>query len=95
MAVIPSRGGSGFPGLLFPARPFFEGDRMQLRVSIEEIIDMNVLSEYFSDNGLDKEDLRADPDAEVYITGAEAEKYGFIGPKRTGRNQGPVTLFLF
>lgn len=68
---------------------------MQLRVSIEEMIDMNILSEYCSSNGRDADTLRADPDREVYITGAEAEKYGFIGTKRTGRNQGPVTLSLF
>jgi hypothetical protein len=95
MAVSTSWGGLGFYNLLFPARPLFEGDRMELKVSIEEMIDMNVLSEYCSKNKVNITALRADPDREVYITGQEAEVFGFIGPKRTGKQRESANLSLF
>lgn len=52
---------------------------MKLKVSIEELIDNNCLSNYCENRGIDINELKKhDKDEEVWISGIEAEELGFM-----------------
>ena len=52
---------------------------MKIKVSIEELIDNNCLQTYCNNRDLNIKEIRKkDKEEEVYISGIEAEEWGFM-----------------